>query len=188
MKKLVGLLQMYRACKQAAPEHKEQSLPSSTTDIAQGECTNPAVETSCQPESEAAQTQDGSSQNSEDPQGNAGRGQQGGVGNQKSQDPQSNADRGQQGDIGRGCAELQQELAKDEEVQVRAEAAVQRGASNVPVLVSGAGHDGLAMANLTQVRVATIETHTEKEKTAIQRGSWKALNEPVVVSVSGLIK
>ena len=162
MKKLVGLLQMYRACKQAASEHKEQSLPSSTTDIVQDQCTNPAVETSCQPDLEAAHTQDGSSQNS--------------------QDPQSNADRGQQGDIGRGCAELQQELAKDEEVQVRAEAAVQRGASNVPVLVSGAGHDGLAMANLTQVRVANIETHTEKELTAIQRGSWKAFNEPVVVS------
>ena len=41
---------------------------------------------------------------------------------------------------------------------MRAEAVVQRGVSDVPVLVSGAGHDGLAMANLTQVMIVVRKT------------------------------
>lgn len=42
-------------------------------------------------------------------------------------------------------------VTEDQEVQMEAAAALQRGGAEVPVLVSGAGHDGLAMANLTKV-------------------------------------
>ena len=163
------VLQVYQAFQQASIQQKGQSSSSNTltANIVQDQCSNPTGRDTCQSHLEETGSDNSRRRLSQISHTTDGKLQQDGSDSSSAEVQQDRCDRSlaelqqdrsdsssaelQQDRSDRSSAELQHNVAKDEELQSRAEAAVHRGNNDVPVLVSGAGHDGLAMANLTEV-------------------------------------
>lgn len=158
------VLQVYQAFQQASIQHKGRSSSSNTltANIVQDQCFNPTGGDTCQSHLEETGSDNSRSRVSQISHTTAGKLRQ-------DRSDSSSAEL-QQDRCDRSSAELQQDVAKDEEVQRRAEAAVHRGNSDVPVLVSGAGHDGLAMANLTEVSYARLHLANAGLQNAVGKG------------------
>lgn len=127
--------QVYRALKLVSSQQAGHNNAGAAMNCNQEQCVNPKQDQTCHVNGKTAEAQLHSSQ--------------------IASDAQSGGPKPHQNSGSTSLPEEKQKAVNNSEVQERARIAVHRGRSDVPVLVSGAGHDGLAMANLTPVRCCT---------------------------------